>query len=104
MYKGVEALTAECLLACEKAGVTDEVLSSLGNDWATGADYRLDRMLVVHEPDQDGRRDIILHYLSQKQHDPDIPLETHLSRLLADGETVGWHWADPPTGLRARCS
>lgn len=46
MYKGVEALTAECLLACEKAGVTDEVLSSFGNDWATGADYRLDRMLV----------------------------------------------------------
>ena len=46
MYKGVEALTAECLLACEKAGVTDEVLNSFGNDWATGADYRLDRMLV----------------------------------------------------------
>lgn len=46
MYKGVEALTAECLLACERAGVTDEVLSSFGNDWAEGADYRLDRMLV----------------------------------------------------------
>lgn len=46
MYKGVEALTAECLLACEMAGVTDEVLGSFGNDWVTGADYRLDRMLV----------------------------------------------------------
>lgn len=46
MYKGIEALTAECLLACERAGVTDEVLASFGNDWATGADYRLDRMLV----------------------------------------------------------
>lgn len=46
MYKGIEALTAECLLACEKAGVTDEVLGSFGNDWSTGADYRLDRMLV----------------------------------------------------------
>jgi len=46
MYKGVEALTAECLIACERAGVTDEVLGSFGNDWATGADYRLDRMLV----------------------------------------------------------
>jgi 3-hydroxyisobutyrate dehydrogenase-like beta-hydroxyacid dehydrogenase len=46
MYKGVEALTAECLLACEKAGVADEVLNSFGNDWAAGADYRLDRMLV----------------------------------------------------------
>jgi 3-hydroxyisobutyrate dehydrogenase-like beta-hydroxyacid dehydrogenase len=51
MYKGVEALTAECLIACERAGVTDEVLGSFGGgagggDWASGADYRLDRMLV----------------------------------------------------------
>jgi Domain of unknown function (DUF1932) len=46
MYKGVEALTAECLIACERAGVTEEVLGSFGNDWASGADYRLDRMLV----------------------------------------------------------
>jgi hypothetical protein len=51
MYKGMEALTAECLMACEKAGVTDEVLGSFGNangsrDWASGADYRLDRMMV----------------------------------------------------------
>ncbi len=46
MFKGMEALTAECLLACERAGVTDEVLASFGNDWASGADYRLDRMLV----------------------------------------------------------
>jgi 3-hydroxyisobutyrate dehydrogenase-like beta-hydroxyacid dehydrogenase len=49
MYKGVEALTAECLLACKKAGVTEEVLGSFGNDWATGADYRLDRMMVHGE-------------------------------------------------------
>ncbi len=51
MYKGVEALTAECLLACDKAGVTDEVLGSFAtgvgsDDWAAGADYRLDRMMV----------------------------------------------------------
>ena len=46
MYKGVEALTAECLLACERAGVTGEVLASFGNDWSSGADYRLDRMMV----------------------------------------------------------
>lgn len=45
MYKGVEALTAECLIACEKAGVTDEVLGSFGNDWSEQADYRIDRML-----------------------------------------------------------
>lgn len=46
LYKGVEALTAECLLACEIAGVTDEVLGSFGNDWSELADYRLDRMMV----------------------------------------------------------
>jgi len=46
MYKGVEALTAECLIACEKAGVTDEVLASFGNDWSEQADYRLDRIMV----------------------------------------------------------
>ena len=46
MYKGVEALTAECLIACEHAGVTDEVLGSFNNDWSAQADYRIDRMLI----------------------------------------------------------
>lgn len=46
MVKGTEALTAEMLLAAEAAGVTDEVLRSLGGDWAARADYNLDRMLV----------------------------------------------------------
>ncbi len=45
---------------------------------------RLDRMIVVHEPDADGRRDIIAHYLSKKQHDPEIPMEL----LLTD--SMGW--------------
>lgn len=46
MYKGMEALTAECLIACARAGVAEEVIGSFGGDWATGADYRLDRMMV----------------------------------------------------------
>jgi 3-hydroxyisobutyrate dehydrogenase-like beta-hydroxyacid dehydrogenase len=46
MIKGIEALTAECLLAAGAAGVTDEVLASLGEDWAERADYHLERMLV----------------------------------------------------------
>jgi 3-hydroxyisobutyrate dehydrogenase-like beta-hydroxyacid dehydrogenase len=49
MYKGVEALTAECLIACERAGVTQEVMASFGNDWSEEADYRLDRMMVHGE-------------------------------------------------------
>lgn len=46
MYKGLEALTAECLIACERAGVTDEVIASFGDSWADEANYRLDRMMV----------------------------------------------------------
>ena len=46
IVKGSEALTAECMLAADRAGVLDEVLASLGGDWRTRADYDLDRMLV----------------------------------------------------------
>jgi 3-hydroxyisobutyrate dehydrogenase-like beta-hydroxyacid dehydrogenase len=51
MVKGLEALTAECFLAAEKAGVSAEVMASLnaswpGIDWADKADYNLDRMIV----------------------------------------------------------
>lgn len=46
MYKGLEALTAECLLACDRAGVTDAVVASFSDGFANEADYRFDRMLV----------------------------------------------------------
>ena len=46
MIKGIEALTAECLLAAHAAEVTDDVLKSLGKDWRNRANYNLDRMLV----------------------------------------------------------
>jgi 3-hydroxyisobutyrate dehydrogenase-like beta-hydroxyacid dehydrogenase len=51
MVKGIEALSAECALAAEEAGVLDEVVASLdaswpGADWARRFDYNLDRMLV----------------------------------------------------------
>jgi len=50
MVKGIEALTAECVLAADRAGVLGEVLASLDaspppTDWKTRADYNLDRML-----------------------------------------------------------
>lgn len=49
MVKGIEALTAEMMLAAEAAGVTDEVLASLDASekpqaWATRAAYNLERM------------------------------------------------------------
>ncbi len=46
MIKGIEALTAECFLAADAAGVTKDVLESLGGDWPDRANYNLDRMLV----------------------------------------------------------
>jgi hypothetical protein len=46
MVKGVEALTAEMMLAAREAGVADAVLASLGGDWPQKADYNLDRMLL----------------------------------------------------------
>ncbi|HEY7230409.1 MAG TPA: DUF1932 domain-containing protein [Pseudolabrys sp.] len=49
MIKGIEALTLECFLAAARAGVLDEVIASLKNnyptlDWGQIADYNLERM------------------------------------------------------------
>ncbi len=51
MIKGLEALSAECVLAAREADVLDEVLASLdaswpGAEWGRRADYNLDRMMV----------------------------------------------------------
>ena len=50
MVKGLEALSAECVLAGRLAGVEDEVLASLneshpGADWAQRSAYNFERML-----------------------------------------------------------
>lgn len=51
MVKGLEALTAECMLAAEAAGLRGDVLASLDTTapaaaFAERADYSLDRMLI----------------------------------------------------------
>ncbi|PZU10850.1 NAD(P)-dependent oxidoreductase [Sphingomonas sp.] len=51
MVKGLEALTAECVLAAHRAGLTEEVFGALnaswpGTDWLEKADYNLERMMV----------------------------------------------------------
>jgi 3-hydroxyisobutyrate dehydrogenase-like beta-hydroxyacid dehydrogenase len=51
MIKGMEALTAECLLAARRAGIEDRVLSSLvasnpNIDWPQQAAYNLERMIL----------------------------------------------------------
>lgn len=44
MVKGIEALTAEMMLAASEAGVSDDVLQSLGPQWAEKAEYNIERM------------------------------------------------------------
>jgi 3-hydroxyisobutyrate dehydrogenase-like beta-hydroxyacid dehydrogenase len=49
MIKGIEALTAECFLAAQRAGIVDEVAASLRNnypslDWGKVIEYNLERM------------------------------------------------------------
>lgn len=44
MVKGQEALTAEMMLAADKAGVAVEVLASLGDSWAEKIAYNMERM------------------------------------------------------------
>jgi 3-hydroxyisobutyrate dehydrogenase-like beta-hydroxyacid dehydrogenase len=51
MIKGLEALTAECLLAARRAGVEDQVLASLQAshpqiEWRGQTAYNLERMMV----------------------------------------------------------
>ena len=51
MVKGLEALTAEWILAAEAAGIREEAVAALnaswpGTDWGAKADYNLDRMMI----------------------------------------------------------
>lgn len=51
MVKGLESLTAECLLSARAVGVEDEVIASLdasfaGASWRERGDYNLERMLA----------------------------------------------------------
>jgi 3-hydroxyisobutyrate dehydrogenase-like beta-hydroxyacid dehydrogenase len=49
MIKGIEALTLECFIAAQRAGVLDEVTASLQNnypglDWTKMSEYNIERM------------------------------------------------------------
>jgi 3-hydroxyisobutyrate dehydrogenase-like beta-hydroxyacid dehydrogenase len=54
MIKGIEALTLECFLAASRAGVIDEVATSMKNnypglDWTKAVPYNLERMAAHGE-------------------------------------------------------
>lgn len=83
MVKGLEALTAEMVLAASNAGVLDDVLASLDASekpvsWRERADYNLDRMLL-----HGGRRSAEMYEASEMLRDLGIaPMMTE--------NTVDW--------------
>lgn len=102
MVKGIEALTAEMVLAASEAGVLDEVLASLDasekqQSWAKRADYNLDRMLV-HGQRRSAEMDEACAMLRDLGLDPLMSAQT-ADRQYALGE-LGF--APPPDGLRAK--
>lgn len=101
MVKGLEALTAECLLAAEAAGVRDEVIASLdaswpGADWQRRADYNLDRM-IVHGRRRAAEMDEVVHTLDT------LGIDAALSRATAARQrAIGSVAVCPPEGLGAK--
>ena len=84
MVKGMEALSAEMVLAATEAGVLDEVLASLDasekpQSWADRANYNLDRMLL-----HGGRRAAEMVEAAEMLRDLGV------SAAMSD-QTVAWH-------------
>lgn len=101
MVKGLEALTAECLLAAAAAGVRDEVIASLdaswpGADWRTRADYNLERM-IVHGRRRAAEMDEVVRTLDALGIDPAMSRAT-----AARQRAIGSIDVRAPEGLGAK--
>jgi len=98
MIKGIEALTAEMLLAAQAAGVTEAVLASLGGDWPQKADYNLDRMLA-HGTRRAAEMEEVVATLTELGIDPLMTRGT-VTRQRALGTVL--NGSDMPEGLAAK--
>lgn len=101
MVKGIEALTAECVLAAERAGVTAAVLASLdasakAQGWAERADYNLDRMLA-HGARRAAEMEEVAKTLEELGIDPTMTLGT-----IARQRELGALGVGVPEGLAAK--
>ena len=101
MVKGLEALTAECVLAAERAGVREAVLASLDaswkeQSWATRADYNLDRMLA-HGTRRAAEMEEVAKTLSDLGVDPAMTRGT-----IQRQREMGALGMTPPEGLTAK--
>ncbi len=101
MVKGLEALTAECVLAAERAGVRDAVLASLDaswkeQGWGERVDYNLDRMLA-HGVRRAAEMEEVAKTLSDLGVDPAMTRGT----IQRQREMGALHMT-PPDGLTAK--
>lgn len=101
MVKGLEALTAECVLAAERAGVREAVLASLDTSWreqgwAERVDYNLDRMLA-HGTRRAAEMEEVAKTLSDLGVDPAMTRGT-----IQRQREMGVLGVDPPDGLKAK--
>lgn len=101
MVKGLEALTAECVLAAERAGVRDAVIASLdaswkAQGWAERADYNLDRMLA-HGTRRAAEMEEVAKTLSDLGVDPAMTRGT-----IQRQRELGGLGLTPPEGLTAK--
>lgn len=102
MIKGIEALSAECVLAASEAGVLEEVIASLdaswpGADWGRRADYNLDRMMV-HGSRRSAEMEEVVRTLD------DLGVGSHMSRGAVVGQSIvgSLGLKAPPNGLLAK--
>lgn len=101
MIKGLEALTAECALAAERADVSDALFASLDSTWTeqgweARADYNLDRMLA-----HGGRRAAEMEEAARTLEE--LRVEAAMTRgTIARQRALGALAIDPPQGLAAK--
>jgi 3-hydroxyisobutyrate dehydrogenase-like beta-hydroxyacid dehydrogenase len=101
MVKGLEALSAECILAAHRAGVTEAVLASLDHSWKdqpwqSRFDYNLDRMLA-HGLRRAAEMEEVAKTLEDLGIDPAMTRGT-----IARQREIGGIGAQPPQGLHAK--
>jgi 3-hydroxyisobutyrate dehydrogenase-like beta-hydroxyacid dehydrogenase len=102
MIKGVEALSAECVLAASEAGVLDEVVASLdaswpGADWGKRADYNLDRMMV-----HGLRRSAEMEEVVRTLDDLGVGSDMSRSTVVRQAAIGALGLKNPPVGLLAK--
>lgn len=101
MIKGIEALSAECILAAKRAGVADTVLASLDGSsreqsWGERVDYNLDRMLA-HGLRRAAEMEEVAKTLEALGVDPAMTRGT-----IARQRAIGVLGIAPPEGLAAK--